>query len=275
MVFSTLFDEWKTLAMELLPNKNIQYSDFKVIFRSYGRGSQMPFHTDPAPRLSIVLHGELEEHTLCHSARARPFSVVAKPESITHRNRFGPRGARLVSIVFENEAFRPFAEAANLMQWQWRHNWEIARESLKFLRAIRNGKEESEIKENAIHLVANLYTEMPSTNSNPPLWLQYVAEQIRDNCQKSLLVQELAEEAGVHPVYLARAFRKHYGCSVKEYQHRQRLRSVLGCLACQEGSLAHLAYDFGYADQAHLSRVFKREAGMSPGQLRRLIREVG
>ena len=261
--------------MELLPNKDIHYPDFKAIFRSYARGSQMPFHTDSAPRLSIVLFGELEEHTLQCSARARPFSVVAKPEAITHRNLFGSRGARLASIVFEEEAFRPLAEAAGLPAWQWFHSWAAAREGVKLLIAINKGAEESEVKEKVIQLMASLLPERPDTQKTPPLWLQYIAERVEDSCHENLLVQNLAVEVGVHPVYLARIFRKHYGCSVKEYQHRQRLRRSLGQLAGQEASLAHLAYDFGYADQAHFSRIFKREAGMSPGQFRKLLREVG
>ncbi|MCB0562825.1 MAG: helix-turn-helix transcriptional regulator [Phaeodactylibacter sp.] len=260
--------------MELLPNRDIEYADFKIIFRSYARGSQMPFHTDPAPRLSIVVFGELEEHTLQYSARAHPFSVVAKPEGITHRNRFGSRGARLVSIVFEEETFLPLAEAAGLPAWQWFHSWEAARESVQLLIAINNEADEKEVKEKTIQLMASLLPERPVKQKTPPLWLQYIAERVEENCHENLLVQGLAEEAGVHPVYLARAFRKHYGCSVKEYQHRQRLQRSLNHLASQEASLSHLAYDFGYADQAHFSRTFKREAGLSPGQFRELLRKI-
>lgn len=235
----------------------------------------MPFHTDPAPRLSIVLFGELEEHTLRHSARAGHFSVVAKPEAITHRNHFGLRGARLVSIVFEEETFHASAEAARLHAWQWFHSWEAARESAKLLKTIKEGAQENAVKEQSIQLLAVLHPEKAESRSDPPLWLGYIAEQIRDCCHENLLVQELAAQAGVHPVYLARAFRKHYGCSVKEYQHRQRLRHSFCRLAGREAPLAHLAYDFGYADQAHFSRVFKREAGMSPGQFREMMKKIG
>ncbi len=234
----------------------------------------MPFHTDPAPRLSIVLYGELEEHTLQHSARAKPFSVVAKPEAITHRNRFGDRGARLMSIVFEEETFRHWAEAARLPAWQWFHSWEAAREGLKLLKTINTGAEESEVNERAVQLMAALRPERVQAQANAPLWLQYIAEKIRDNCRENLLVQQLAEEAGFHPVYLARAFRKYYGCSVKDFQHRHRLKHSLCQLAAMDAKLSHLAYDFGYADQAHFSRIFKREAGLSPGQFRKLIRNI-
>jgi AraC family transcriptional regulator len=260
--------------MELLPNKDLHYSDFKAIFRSYRRGYKMPFHTDPAPRLSIVLFGELEEHTLSSTVRAHPFSIVAKAEAATHRNYFGSRGARLVSIVFEDETFRPFAKAAHLGPWQWFHSWEAARVSVKLLRAIKQEQKEEAVKEQVIQLLAALHPERTTTRTTPPLWLQYVAEKVRDLYCSNLLVQDLAEEAGVHPVYLARAFRKYYGCSVKEYLHRQRLHRSLGQLSAGEIPLAHLACDFGYADQAHFSRIFRREAGMSPGQFRKLVWEV-
>ena len=146
---------------------------------------------------------------------------------------------------------------------------------MKLLAAIDNGAEEKEIKEKTIQLMASLFPERLDKQKTPPLWLQFIAEKVEENCHENFMVQDLAETADVHPVYLARAFRKHFGCTVKEYQHRQRLRRSLGQLAGREATLAHMAYDFGYADQAHFSRIFKREAGLSPGQFRKLLRKIG
>ncbi len=113
--------------MKILPNKDLHYADFKLILRSYHPGRAMPLHTDEAPRLSIVLFGELEEETLQQRARGPAFSVVAKPEAISHRNRFGPRPTRILSVVFKEPENHPMNK---LPAWQWFHHWENARETV-------------------------------------------------------------------------------------------------------------------------------------------------
>jgi AraC family transcriptional regulator len=48
----------------------------------------------------------------------------------------------------------------------------------------------------------------------PPLWLERVRERIHDEFTSTPTLAALAETAEVHRVHLARAFRRHYGCTV-------------------------------------------------------------
>jgi AraC-like DNA-binding protein len=74
--------------------------------------------------------------------------------------------------------------------------------------------------------------------------------------------RELA--VGVHPVYLASAFRRHYRCSIGEYKRRLRVEFICGEIARSDAPLSQVALAAGYSDQAHFSRSFKRFAGMTP-----------
>lgn len=72
----------------------------------------------------------------------------------------------------------------------------------------------------------------------------------------------------MNPVYLARAFRKRYGCLPAEYVRRLRVEAASEALARSGRPLAQVALEAGFTDQSHFSRQFRRLTGMSPGRYR-------
>jgi len=79
---------------------------------------------------------------------------------------------------------------------------------------------------------------------------------------------ELARLVAVSPHHLSRIFRAETGETISRYRNRARVRMVLERLADRERSLARLAGELGFADQAHLARVVRREVGSTPSALR-------
>jgi AraC-like DNA-binding protein len=79
---------------------------------------------------------------------------------------------------------------------------------------------------------------------------------------------ELARRAAVSPHHLSRIFSQRTGETISRYRNRIRVRLALERLADGERSLARLAGDLGFADQAHLCRVVRSEVGHSPARLR-------
>jgi len=96
-----------------------------------------------------------------------------------------------------------------------------------------------------------------------------VREAIDDDPGAAPRVRELAAKAGVHPVYLARQFRRFFGCSVMAHVRRRRAHAAAALIAGGLG-LADVARRSGYSDHAHLSRDFKSLVGVCPRELRRL-----
>ncbi len=73
-----------------------------------------------------------------------------------------------------------------------------------------------------------------------------------------------AEELGVHPSHLVRAFSDAYGIPPHRYVTSRRVDAARRLIA-RGTSIADAAVTVGFHDQAHLSRHFRRILGTTPG----------
>lgn len=105
----------------------------------------------------------------------------------------------------------------------------------------------------------------------PPEWLQRVEREIRKD--QGFSVEQLAGDAGVHPMHLWKAFRKWYGCTPGHHLREIRIERAQSLLQDRRLSLAEIALETGFADQSHLTRVFRKITGETPAAYRsRLVR---
>jgi AraC-like DNA-binding protein len=102
-----------------------------------------------------------------------------------------------------------------------------------------------------------------------------VAGRIRELIQDSLgeagggelTADDLAAAAGCSRYAAYRAFRQAYGLSPSDYQRQLRVRTARRLLSAGAAP-AEVAADAGFADQAHLTRWFRRYYGVTPGAYR-------
>lgn len=102
--------------------------------------------------------------------------------------------------------------------------------------------------------------------SGPP-WVYKARDLLHDRFREPLRLQQVADELGIHPVHLARSFRREFGCTIGEYVRRIRVEFVSRQLRT-DAKLTDLAFEAGFSDQSHLTRVFKRLTGLTPKQYR-------
>jgi AraC-like DNA-binding protein len=82
---------------------------------------------------------------------------------------------------------------------------------------------------------------------------------------------EIAEAAGLPPFRLYRAFEQATGMSPHAYQRQARIR-LAATLIRRGETLSATAATAGFADQAHLTRSFRRTMGVTPGAYRAACR---
>jgi AraC family transcriptional regulator len=108
-----------------------------------------------------------------------------------------------------------------------------------------------------------------------PFWLGRVIDKLNTEFRDRITMDELAREAGVHPVHVSRVFRRITGNGIGEYVHRLRIREACERMLDREASLADISCDLGFADQSHFTRTFHGITGFSPGALREILSRRG
>jgi AraC family transcriptional regulator len=103
----------------------------------------------------------------------------------------------------------------------------------------------------------------------PPGWLARVHERVHECFAEQFTLQQLAKQAGVHPVHLGAAFRQQYGCTVGQYVRRRRIEFACQQLTTSNAALADIALAAGFADQSHFCRTFKWLTGLRPAGYRK------
>ena len=84
-----------------------------------------------------------------------------------------------------------------------------------------------------------------------------------------LTIDVLAREAGLSPAHFARAFKESVGRAPHQHLLTLRLERARRLLDAPGAALSDVALQTGFADQAHFTRFFKRQFGITPGSLRR------
>lgn len=124
----------------------------------------------------------------------------------------------------------------------------------------------------ALELMAEAARQPRGANGPAPGWLRQAREMVIQNFPETLRLTQIADEVGVHPAYLATAFRQKYGVTIGEFVRKLRIEHARAELVKGDLPLAEIALQAGFVDQSHFSKVFKLYLGTSPARYRRAIR---
>ena len=95
----------------------------------------------------------------------------------------------------------------------------------------------------------------------------FVEAHLGEDCQ----VGDLAKVAQLSTSHFARAFKKSFGETPREYITRRRIHHAQAIMVSSQEPLAKIALDCGMADQSHFCRAFRRVVGVSPALWRRRL----
>jgi AraC family transcriptional regulator len=236
---------------------------------SHPRPRGVPFHSHECAYFSLLLAGDYAEA----GEPIAPMSVSFLPMGGRHDGLIGPGGAEFFTIEIAEEWLHDLGAGADrclpMLQQKGNLLWAAMR---LYLDHHENRTADSLlVSEMILELAACAARERESPERNKPKWLIRAVDMLTDRCNDDLDLGMLAAEAGVHPVYLERTFRKFTGSTLGTYLHQVRVRCACELLRSPEHSLAQVASLTGFSDQPHFTRVFRRVTGTTPGHYRTRI----
>ena len=232
----------------------------------------VPRHEHELAYVTIVLHGHYREGDRGKLDELPPLTAVFNPVGVAHSTVIGPAGASMFTIEFRTEGLRElglqlpdrttFDGGVGTMLWP----------GLRLFSSFKNQSTDSLMLEaHVLELLGAIIRLDPSPEKTPPRWLKRVKDRLHAEFCERLRMRDLAREAGVHPVHLARAFRKFEKRTPGEYQQHLQIRAACELLGKPEWPLAEIAAECGFADQSHFTRTFRRMAATTPLRFRQAV----
>lgn len=102
-----------------------------------------------------------------------------------------------------------------------------------------------------------------------PSRLDLVLDVIEETLDGELGLVRLAELVDLTPFHFARSFKAATGVSPHQYVLERRVIRAREKLETEAASLADIAYAVGFSSQAHMTDVFRKRIGVTPGQYRK------
>jgi AraC family transcriptional regulator len=232
----------------------------------------VPRHEHELAYVTIVLQGHYREGDRGNLDELRPLTAVFNPVGVAHSTVIGPAGASLFTVEFRTQEMRAldlrlpeqttFDCGVGTMLWP----------GLRLFSSFKNECADSLMLEAHVFELMGAIARLDRTSEKtPPRWLSRVKDRLHAGFGERLRMRDLAREAGVHPVHLARAFRKFERRTPGEYQQHLQLRAACEMLRNPEWPLATIAAECGFADQSHFTRTFRRMAATTPLRFRQAV----
>ena len=193
--------------------------------------------------------------------------LVYNPPGTVHRDRFRGESGRFVTVSLSLAAQRGLEEVLTLPAYAMAPGPAALQAALRLTTQPDNA-DALTLESHCMELVMTTATHYEEVCEQAPRWLLKARDCLHDDPESARALVDIAEACGVHAVHLARAFRRHFGCSPGAYRRRLRLNLAAAMLSADSADMSEIALRCGYFDQAHFSRAFREAFGLPPGTYR-------
>jgi AraC family transcriptional regulator len=241
---------------------------------SYSAALKLPKHAHQEAYFCFVLQGEYTENYGRRSRSCTPSTLIFHPANESHSDQF-----YLAARCFNIQLNEGWQERARQYSLSLNQPADFRGGLLRQL-AMRLYGEFHRAEACSPLVVEGIALEMmgeacrPSLHPPaglPPRWLLAVRDRLHEQFSENHTLADLADTAGVHPVHLAREFRRFYGCTVGEYARQLRIDFACRKITASDMPLSEIALAAGFFDQSHFTRTFKARTGKTPQEYRTIF----
>lgn len=246
---------------------------FRIVESLYPPYLRQPRHAHALASFSFVLTGSYLETFSSRPAMRDASTLVFHPPQETHSVEYQDRPVKILSVHIDPERLSYLRERG--IVFDSRSSQRSATIEWLGLRMYAEFRQADTVSALAIEgLIFEILAEAGRTPARvhevAPVWLRRAEEFLHDNFAAPMAFDQVARCAGVHPVHLARVFRKKHGCTLGEYLRRLRVEFAAKQIVTTKTALGEIALAAGFADQSHLTKTFKAHFGFTPSAYRRL-----
>ncbi|KAB7646251.1 helix-turn-helix domain-containing protein [Polymorphobacter fuscus] len=101
-----------------------------------------------------------------------------------------------------------------------------------------------------------------------------ITAHVEAHYHRSIGIAELAALANLSEGHFCRSFKAHFGRTPHRYVVARRVAHAQRLMVTTHESLSLIAFGCGFTDQAHLTRIFRRDVGDTPSAWRSRSRPV-
>jgi AraC family transcriptional regulator len=98
-----------------------------------------------------------------------------------------------------------------------------------------------------------------------------VLDYVESHLSERLTLGDLARVACLSSCHFSKSFKQAVGVGPHRHLVQQRLERAKVLMYSTNEPLARIAQETGFSDQSHLTLIFRRETGMTPGQYRTVV----
>lgn len=241
----------------------------------YRPDGHIPLHRHDRAGFCLVLDGGFDERAGAATLRCDPAMLLFHPAGATNANIISDRGSRCLNVEIEPAVMAALGEAGALRERRTTGRHGVAHWFAYKLRRELHVRDELTplIMDGVALALLGEFARQPSVRMSrrPPSWLERARSHLHEAFVKPPTLSALADDAGVHRVHLARAFREFYACTVGEYVRQRRIQRACERLIATDAPLSDVALSCGFADQSHFTTTFKRLVGVTPREFRRTL----
>jgi len=199
-----------------------------------------------------------------------PNTALWRPPEISHSDGMVGTNGRSFSVFVRDRLLRKYSDYASIPGEFSEKNSYLVFLANRLRNEFRNWADGSDLIAEGLVLEMLGYAakERIPADKNPPQWITRIVDKLEDEYLERHTNLELADEVGVHPVHLARTFRKFYGRSIGTYLKEIRVHRAMLLILQKELTLAEIAHSSGFSDQSQFTRAVKDIIGITPGVFR-------